>query len=246
VSSNTPLSSRPEVTDYAVGRKGYQDVASYDEKRYVGPANEYKQRVMSDAYTRLLGPLDGKSVLDVGCGTGRGIVEFRHRAAYAVGADASFDMLRFAGRKMEEYDNWSLVRSYAQMLPFAEASFDIVTALNFLHLFRESTQREMIAEMKRVVRPGGVLVLEFDNALQGGILGLYKRYFGTEHGSLPWEIRRAIGDGVRLVTVAGAVYPIVWRAFYRAPSLFMPLERLAHHPPLNRLAHRIYYKLVKA
>jgi hypothetical protein len=37
----------------------------------------------------------------------------------------------------------------------------------------------------------------------------------------------------------------VWRWFHRAPRAFVRLERLAYRPPLNRLAHRIYYKARK-
>jgi ubiquinone/menaquinone biosynthesis C-methylase UbiE len=239
------LKDPPVVTRYAVGMKGYQDVASYDEVRYVGPANEYKQTVMSNAYTRLMGPLEGKAVLDVGCGTGRGVADFSRRARYAAGVDASFDMLSFAARKMADRSNWSLTRAYAQALPFDSDSFDVVSSLNFLHLFRPAVQRDMIAEMKRVVRPGGILVLEFDNALQGGVLGLVKRYVGSERGSLPWEISHAIGDGVRTLNIYGGVFPVVWRFFHRAPAIFVPLEKIAYAPPFNRLAHRIYYKLVK-
>ncbi len=138
-----------EVVEYKVGQEGYRDVAQYDQARYAGPANEYKQRVMGEAYRRLIGPLEGKRILDVGCGTGRGVVEFSRRAAYAAGSDASLDMLRFAKQKVTDAAGVGLAAAHAQRLPFADASFDIATSLNFLHLF---SLEELGVEPARVDR----------------------------------------------------------------------------------------------
>lgn len=233
-----------EVVEYRVGQDGYRDVAHYDQARYSGPANEYKQWVMAQAYRRLIGPLHGKRILDVGCGTGRGVVEFGQEAAFAAGSDASLDMLRFAKQKVNHRARVGLAVAHAQRLPFADASFDVATALNFLHLFSLETQHAIVAELKRVVKPGGILVLEFDNALNGLLVGLYKRWRGTERGSLPGEIIQVIGDGCRVDRVYGAVFPIAWRVFRFFPRLFVPLEKVAYLPLLNRLSHRVYYRLL--
>ena len=234
-----------ELVEYAVGKTGYQDVSSYDAARYVGPENEYKQKVMASAYRKLLGSLKGKHILDVGCGTGRGVVDFANEAAFAVGADASLDMLTCAASKANERKFPSFSAAYAQQLPFKAESFDVITALNFLHLFTLETQRLMIAEMKRVLRPGGILVLEFDNALHGLGLGLIKRWSGKERGSFPQEIRYVIGNDCTVERISGAVLPVAWRMFCRFPRVFHPLEKITQWPILNRLGHRAYYKLRK-
>jgi ubiquinone/menaquinone biosynthesis C-methylase UbiE len=236
---------KPEVVEYRVGLAGLANATSYDAVRYTGPAREYKQMVMAAAYKRLVGPLCGKRVLDVGCGTGRGVVDFARDAGFAVGSDASADMLSLAAEKATHRTNCAFSVAYAQNLPFRDEAFDVVTCLNFLHLFQLETQREMIAEMKRVVKPDGILVLEFDNALHGLLVGLYKRWTGREEGSLPSEIRHVIGDHWRAVKVYGAVFPVVWRVFWRFPRFFMPLEKIAYFPLFNRLAHRVYYRLSK-
>ncbi len=234
-----------EVREYAIGKPGYQDVATYDERRYAGPANVYKQKVMANAYKKLIGCLKGQRILDVGCGTGRGVVEFAQEAQFATGSDASPDMLIFAASKAASLPNCTFVCAYAQHLPFRDATFDVVTGLNFLHLFSLETQRIMVADMKRVAKPGGILVLEFDNALHGLGLGLYKRWSGIELGSLPGEIRYVIGGKCRVVKKYGAVFPAIWRLFYHFPRIFVPLEKLAHLPLFNHLSHRVYYKIVK-
>lgn len=237
--------SRIEVVNYNASKTDYRSVSNYDEHRYVGPANEYKRRVTSNAYKKLIGPLAGKRILDVGCGTGRGVLDFVSSASLTVGADASLDMLTCARSKIDPTAPVAFVRSYAQQLPFPDAFFDVATALNFLHLFSLDTQAAMITEMKRVVRPGGILVLEFDNALNGVVVGPYKRWSGRERGSLPYEIRRVIGDGCQVTHVFGAVFPIVWRVFYHFPQIFIPLEKLAYVTPINRLSHRVFYRLVR-
>ena len=143
----------PEVVDYDVGKGDYRNVARYDEKRYVGGANEYKKKITSNTYQKLIGPLQGQRILDVGCGTGRGVTDFLNVARLTVGADASQDMLAATAQKIQGHPRVGLVRSYAQSLPFATGSFDVVVSLNFLHLFSLHTQTEMIAEMKRVGTP---------------------------------------------------------------------------------------------
>jgi ubiquinone/menaquinone biosynthesis C-methylase UbiE len=231
-----------EVVQYSIGKTGYQDVATYDNVRYRGAANEYKQRVMAETYRELIGSLRGKRVLDVGCGTGRGVLDFAAEAAFAAGADASLDMLSFAARKAAGEKRCSFSAAYAQQLPFNSESFDVVTSLNFLHLFSVETQALMVGEMKRVLRPGGVLVLEFDNALHGLGLGLVKRWSGRERGSLPWEIRSVIGSGCNVDKVSGAVLPIVWRFFSKFPRVFLPVERMTRLPLFSRVGHRVYYR----
>jgi len=242
----SPTDTNLEVVDYEVGAEGYRDVATYDH-RYTGAPNEYRQIVMANAYRDLIGTLKGKRILDVGCGSGRGVVGFAPEAEFTVGCDASVDMLGVTSRKLTGETRWALANAYAQQLPFASNVFDVVITLNFLHLFSLKTQHDMIAEMKRVTKPGGTLVVEFDNALHGlGLVGLFKRFFRDERGTLPWEARYVLGADCRIVRVRSAVFPIVWRLFYHAPSIFVPLEKVSYVPLLNRiLGHRIYYKVSK-
>lgn len=233
-----------EVVRYRTGAEGYTNVELYDSNRYEGRGNQYRQTVMANAYKRLMGRLSGKRILDVGCGTGRGVADFIRNAAFAAGADASLDMLRIAAHKAGRSPRGGFVNAYAQDLPFRNAAFDMVTSLNFLHLFSLESQRKMVAEMKRVVKPGGAVVIELDNALHGLIVGPYKRWSGRERGSLPAEIRYLVGDHCRIVRYYSAVCPVLWRIFCYFPAVFSRLEKIEYFPLFNHLGQRIYCKII--
>ena len=106
------------MVDYGVKKGDYRNVSDYDEKRYIGPANEYKKRVTSNACRELIDILQGKRILDVGCETGRGLTDFVETAKLTVGADTSQDMSIVSAEKVQGRTGVGLVRSYAQSLPF--------------------------------------------------------------------------------------------------------------------------------
>lgn len=114
----------------------------------------------------------GSKVLDVACGTGDMVVELAKQSCRVNGVDISSEMLAIArskcrGAVVEVGD--------AELLPFPDDTFAAVTCAfgvrNFLHL------RRGLAEMVRVVRPGGqVAVLELstpDSALLRPFYNLY-------------------------------------------------------------------------
>jgi demethylmenaquinone methyltransferase/2-methoxy-6-polyprenyl-1,4-benzoquinol methylase len=108
-------------------------------------------------------PQAGDRVLDVATGTGMVAAQLLARAdCSVVGIDQSTEMLtaaraRFAGRHDSRVQ---LMQGEAEALPFADASFD---ALTFTYLLRYvDDPRATVAELARVVRPGGrIASLEF-------------------------------------------------------------------------------------
>lgn len=95
-------------------------------------------------------------VLDVGCGTGRWLRRYLQRNLLPVGLDATGDMLR---RAVDKGTTCPLINSPAQLLPFRDASFDLVSAITVIQHIPQAGQREAIGEMTRVLRPGGYLLL---------------------------------------------------------------------------------------
>jgi len=105
----------------------------------------------------------GDHVLDVGCGTGALTMAAAAHALPAgrvVGLDASESMLRVARRKSSDVQ-W--VHGRAEMLPFEDAMFDKVLSQFALMLFERPA--DAIAQMWRVLRPGGRLLLAVPDQL---------------------------------------------------------------------------------
>lgn len=136
----------------------------------------------------------GRDVLEVGCGTGLVLQRVARNARSAKGVDLSPGMLAHAkdrGLDVREGD--------ATALPFDDASFDVVYAFKVLAHVPDVDRA--IAEMVRVVRPGGHVLVE-----------VYNRH------SLRW-VSRAIGGARRI----GAAHdesdvPTRWESLARAKA----------------------------
>jgi demethylmenaquinone methyltransferase/2-methoxy-6-polyprenyl-1,4-benzoquinol methylase len=122
----------------------------------------------------------GARVLDLCCGTGDLAVALRRKAgpsgARILGADFVHEMLVHARRKALPRAAALYVEADALSLPFADASFDLVTAaFGFRNL---ANYRRGLEEIRRVLRPGGeVGILEFSEP-RGALIGpLYRFYF---------------------------------------------------------------------
>ena len=223
----------PVVQDYA------ELAGDYDRTRYVGQSNLVKERFRIETLRRLL-PAKAARTLDVACGTGRGVLLLRDIAPVVFGVDGTAEMLAAAAAKLGDARRTvCLARGNAASLPFADATFDVVISLNFVHLFDLPAKQTFVREMARVTRPGGVVIVEFDNALQGLVLGGIRKYFGKDIGyDWPWQVRASFPrDLVRIELIAGSNLPGVWRV----PSLHFT-ERAARSFPLNFLASRVFVK----
>lgn len=96
-------------------------------------------------------------ILDVGCGTGALLQALRHRYPQAAltGIDVSAQMLAIAAGKLGGGDR--LCVASAQALPLTDEAFDVVICMSALHYFRHPARA--LAEMRRVARPGGYIVI---------------------------------------------------------------------------------------
>lgn len=109
-------------------------------------------------------PLESNSrVLDLACGAGRHLRSMRLRGLSAIGLDLSFPLLR---RAREAYPSETLVRGDMRALPFGPASFDVVASFftSFGYFADDTDNERVIAEIGRVLLPGGHLLLDFLNA----------------------------------------------------------------------------------
>ena len=94
-----------------------------------------------------------EAILDLGCGDGQLTERLAASGACVVGVDISPEMVEAArGRGIEA------VEACAESLPFADRSFDAVFSNAVLHWIRD--QDAMMAEVRRVLKPGGRFVAE--------------------------------------------------------------------------------------
>jgi ubiquinone/menaquinone biosynthesis C-methylase UbiE len=106
----------------------------------------------------------GDRVLDVGCGTGyftRLMVQAVAPGGTAHGVDPSGDAITEA-RRVTRLDNCTFAEGVAEALDAPEGAYDIVVSSWMIHHLPETHRHRAIAEMYRVLRPGGtVLISEF-------------------------------------------------------------------------------------
>jgi len=106
---------------------------------------------------RLLGPLRGKDVLELGCGAGWWSIALARQGARVVGLDfspARLDQARVLGAAARARVTW--VSAPAEQLPFPDARFDVVLSDYGATTFADP--RRWIPEVGRVLRPGGSFV----------------------------------------------------------------------------------------
>jgi demethylmenaquinone methyltransferase/2-methoxy-6-polyprenyl-1,4-benzoquinol methylase len=114
-------------------------------------------------------------VLDVATGTGLVAAELRRRGFQVTGLDLSPEMLAVAHRRFG--DEVELINASAEALPLASASFDHLTVTHVLRYVADPGAT--LAELARVVRPGGVVAaLEF-GVPQGPARTLWELYVRT-------------------------------------------------------------------
>ncbi|EQD29382.1 UbiE/COQ5 methyltransferase [mine drainage metagenome] len=148
------------------------------------------------ALDRFRSPGPIRRILDLGCGTGefQRFAAHHYPAAVVVGGDFTAAMLRRAralGERTRQRNRLAHLRANALALPFADASFDLV--LNAFVVRNLSDIDRAFREMRRVLRPGGVLVtLEIGEPTPPLMGTLFHAYF--DH-VVPWMGRSVRSAG---------------------------------------------------
>lgn len=166
-------------------------------------------------------PVQGRRILDVGCGVGTYVRQFRAYTPAVFGVDVEIDRL---ARALEASPYLAVAE--AEALPFHDRTFDLV----FLHEVIEHVRddRTTIAEACRVARPGGRIVIFAPNRLYP--LETHGVYIGGQYhfgniplvNYLPNPLRRRFCPHVRAYTWYG-------------------LRRLWANLPLQVTVHRVVF-----
>jgi ubiquinone/menaquinone biosynthesis C-methylase UbiE len=141
----------------------------------------------------------GDRVLDVGCGTGSFAVLVKERCpgATVVGVDGDAKALAIARRKAARRGVViQLDEALATALPYPDASFDRVTSSLVLHHLTRDEKRAALAEIRRVLRPGGTFHLADFGPPVGWLARLFAFHVGGDErggdnreGRLPGLVR---------------------------------------------------------
>ena len=122
----------------------------------------------SEASIRILSQLKpGDKVLDVGCGSGRLTIaaqKWVEPTGQAQGIDPAPEMIKIAQRNSERS---GVVAKFevglVEAIPFPDSTFDVVMSRLVMHHLPDDLKPRGLAEMRRVLKPGGLcLVIDFE------------------------------------------------------------------------------------
>ena len=144
------------------------------------------ERRLRERLLELSGLRTGESVLDVGCGTGTLAIlakEIVGGSGTVCGVDASAEMLSRARSKAARADvDVRFEKGAAQQLPCPDSSFDLALGTMMLHHLGRAARQGFAGELRRVVRPGGrVLLVDFAGS-KTNRRSRFAAHFSHRHG----------------------------------------------------------------
>ena len=108
-----------------------------------------------EEYASLIMPHSGR-LLDLGCGIGQYSEYFASKGFEVVAGDISQRALAFLSERSPEIETARL--DMTEPLPFPNACFDVVFANLSIHFFSEKDTQNLISEVKRILKRGGIFV----------------------------------------------------------------------------------------
>lgn len=147
-------------------------------------------------------------VLDVGCGDARFLADAA-TCGSVIGVDVSSRALRFAKRLVPVA---RFVRSGGEALPFADGAFHVTTLLDVIEHIPDEDEARVIVEARRVLRPGGRLVISTNTDRSAREPKHYRHY--------PLGRFRELFDGFDRVEMIGLIpYAPTLRFWMGAPGI---------------------------
>lgn len=204
----------------------YQDhgvVRGYMQRRTAQPLNGVLHRSQVRFLNRMLASRAPRTVLELACGPGRLTAEVQG-VRLGVAVDASPAMLETARQRMNgSSSRWSFLRTDAFVLPFQSQAFDAVYTLRFLRHFQIADRQRLYQEIHRVLRPGGLLMLD---ALNRDV-------------SLPYRLKHGVENY--------QIYDVLYRrdeveAELRSAGFrVLAVESIIRHPGVQRRLNRLRF-----
>jgi 2-polyprenyl-3-methyl-5-hydroxy-6-metoxy-1,4-benzoquinol methylase len=178
----------------------------FDQRRFGGPIGERVAADQAAVLAEFVGPVAGRSILDVGTGTGRAALLLARDGARVTGIDASEQMLSVARqRAAEEHLAIDFRSGDAHEIPFADRAFDVAISLRVL-MHTPDWQRA-IAELCRV---SDRVVFDYPSARSAALLQSLARAAVHRLGART-EPYRVFSDGAIDRTLTAAGFRVVTR-----------------------------------
>ena len=164
---------------------------SFDERRFGGPIGQLIAEEQARVLCEFAGEVAGRSILDVGTGTGRAALLMAKLGAQVTGVDASEPMLAVARRRAEEeHLDVTLVTGDAHALAFADRAFDTVISLRML--MHASQWRRSLAELCRAA--DRLVIVDYPSAMSFAAMQAGTRRLTHALGAAT-EPYRVLSDG---------------------------------------------------
>ena len=143
---------------------GIYEETTYGELPHMASYLRYRAQVITGAIRARVASGGLRRIVDVGCGTGVNLPFLRQAfpSAMILGIDLSEQMLQHArAEKRGLVVGSDLCRASCFALPLGTASVDALLSTRFIHLFPHELKKAAYQEFRRVVRPGGAIIVEF-------------------------------------------------------------------------------------
>ena len=165
---------------------------------------------------RLIGPVEGKRVLEIGCGGAQASIAFARQGAVVTAVDVASSEIEFA-RELAKEHNVSIefhLRDMADLSPVASASQDVVFSAYAFNYVDDLAS--CFGEVHRALKRGGLFVWSgahpFGHSVDPETLRLHRSYFetgksvvGAETGCAFASVHRTVSDYFNLLVGAGFV-----------------------------------------
>lgn len=217
--TDAPSSTSLDVQNQQFFDKWAQD---YDQKRISG----WFQHTQRLTIGQMEGLTSASKVLDVGCGTGFAVLHLGSvlTEGKACGLDISEQMIAQANAKMGDdlKDRVEFVQAGSDNIPYPDGEFDFLMCTNSFHHYPDPIKS--LIEMKRVLRPGGQIVI-MDNAVD---LSLYTWMWDrilrvVEKGHVRYYRSPEIGEMLNKAGFEQARLPHLKNEFMKHGKLFASL-----------------------
>lgn len=125
---------------------------------FAGAADAMRRLVIPLLKEKFPGDGQGLHFLEVAAGTGRltRFLKLAYPKARITVSDLSWPYLKVARQRLSEFDRLEFVQAPGENLPFKDQSFDAVLSCYLFHELPLEVRRQVLAEGRRVLKPGGV------------------------------------------------------------------------------------------